>query len=127
MNSSRFCDAAIGRWGVPDPARQYANPYLALGNNPVNGIDPNGEFFEIFGLINLFTNKEAGHVDGFGSAVKAYTAGFLSAMFRPAETIAHGKITKSVAEVNGIANLLLDKVDRAKMSSKLSLAVPFRQ
>ncbi|MEC3882074.1 DUF6443 domain-containing protein, partial [Parapedobacter sp. 10938] len=32
---SRFYDPAIGRWGVPDPAQQFANPYLALGNSPV--------------------------------------------------------------------------------------------
>jgi len=68
---SRYYDATIGRWGVPDPAQQYANPYLALGNNPVNGIDPDGEFaFLITGLVNLvktaffnggldFTNKNA--------------------------------------------------------------------
>ena len=121
---SRYYDATIGRWGTPDPAQQYVNPYLALGNSPVNGVDPDGEFFEIFGLINLFTNRSAGHVDGFWSGVKAYTAGFLSAMFRPGETLAHGTITKSVAEVNGIANLVMGKVGRAKMSSKLALA-PF--
>lgn len=42
---SRMYDPAIGRWSVMDPAGQFANPYLALGNNPVIGVDPNGEFF----------------------------------------------------------------------------------
>ena len=35
----------IRRWFTPDPAEQFANPYLAMGNNPVNGTDPNGEWF----------------------------------------------------------------------------------
>src|SRR3546814_1500226 len=51
---SRFYDATTGRWSVPDPAEQYANPYLALGNNPVIYTDPNGEFaFLIKGLVDL--------------------------------------------------------------------------
>lgn len=97
---SRFYNAAAGRWGVPDPAEQFVNPYLALGNSPVNGIDPDGEFFEIFGLINLFTNKKAGHVDGFWSGVKAYSAGFISAALRPGATLAKATLATSVVHVN---------------------------
>jgi hypothetical protein len=35
-------DPVIGRWIVPDPMRQYFSPYLAMGNNPVFGVDPDG-------------------------------------------------------------------------------------
>ncbi|MCK9203943.1 MAG: hypothetical protein M0P58_05820 [Bacteroidales bacterium] len=35
-------DPQIGRWHVADPANQYFSPYLAMGNNPVNSIDPTG-------------------------------------------------------------------------------------
>jgi RHS repeat-associated protein len=38
----REYDAVIGRWLVPDPMRQYPSPYMALGNNPINKVDPNG-------------------------------------------------------------------------------------
>jgi len=38
-------DASLGRWFGTDPQNQFASPYLAMGNNPVNGIDPDGEFF----------------------------------------------------------------------------------
>lgn len=44
-HGSRMYDPAIGRWSAMDPAAQFTNPYLALGNNPVIGVDPNGEFF----------------------------------------------------------------------------------
>ena len=37
-------DPQLGRWFAPDPAEQFHNPYLAMGNNPVMYVDPNGEF-----------------------------------------------------------------------------------
>jgi hypothetical protein len=39
MYSSR-----IGRWLSVDPYAQYWSPYLAMGNNPVSRIDPDGGF-----------------------------------------------------------------------------------
>lgn len=32
----------IARWLKTDPANQYHSPYIGMGNNPVNLIDPNG-------------------------------------------------------------------------------------
>nr|WP_262898748.1 RHS repeat-associated core domain-containing protein [Dawidia soli] len=40
---SREYDPVIGRWLVPDPAGQHWSPYLAMRNNPVVSVDPNGE------------------------------------------------------------------------------------
>ena len=34
----------IGRWFAPDPYGQYHSPYLAMGNNPVSQIDPDGGY-----------------------------------------------------------------------------------
>jgi RHS repeat-associated protein len=39
---ARQYDAQLGRWHATDPARQFANPYLAMGNNWVVSIDPDG-------------------------------------------------------------------------------------
>ncbi len=39
---SRMYDPVLCRWNTPDPAQQYISPYLAMGNDPVNRIDPNG-------------------------------------------------------------------------------------
>ncbi|MEQ9425051.1 MAG: RHS repeat-associated core domain-containing protein [Cyclobacteriaceae bacterium] len=39
---ARMYDAMIGRWLSVDPARQFASPYLGMGNDPLNGIDPDG-------------------------------------------------------------------------------------
>ncbi|NQX85549.1 MAG: RHS repeat-associated core domain-containing protein [Flavobacteriaceae bacterium] len=41
----RMWDSRIGRWLSPDPYSQYFSPYLGMGNNPINGIDPDGGCF----------------------------------------------------------------------------------
>ncbi|MEO1049325.1 MAG: LamG-like jellyroll fold domain-containing protein [Bacteroidota bacterium] len=38
----RMYDAVIGRWLVRDPAFEFPSPYLALGNDPMNLVDPDG-------------------------------------------------------------------------------------
>ena len=38
----RLYDPRINRWLTTDPKGQYHSPYLAMGNNPVSRIDPDG-------------------------------------------------------------------------------------
>ncbi len=40
----RLWDSRIGRWLTTDPYGQYASPYLGMGNDPINGIDPDGGY-----------------------------------------------------------------------------------
>ena len=49
--STHTYDNQTVRWTSPDPAEQFSNPYLGIANNPVNYIDPDGEFAIIAGLI----------------------------------------------------------------------------
>ncbi len=52
---ARQYDATIGRWFATDPANQFSSPYLAMGNNPVMMIDPDGRFsFKNFIQNNTF-------------------------------------------------------------------------
>jgi RHS repeat-associated protein len=56
---ARQYDASLGRWFGVDPQDQFASPYLAMGNNPVMMVDPDGEFVVpmLFGAaISVFTN-----------------------------------------------------------------------
>lgn len=46
----REFDPIIARWLVPDPYRQYWSPYVGMGNNPINGTDPDGGFFDEWNL-----------------------------------------------------------------------------
>jgi RHS repeat-associated protein len=38
----RMFDTKIGRWISPDPYAQYHSPYMAMGNNPISFVDPDG-------------------------------------------------------------------------------------
>lgn len=38
----RLYDPRINRWITPDPYGQYPSPYLAMGNNPISRVDPDG-------------------------------------------------------------------------------------
>jgi RHS repeat-associated protein len=38
----RMYDGRVGRWMTTDPYSQYHSPYLAMGNNPISNIDPDG-------------------------------------------------------------------------------------
>lgn len=54
----RMYDAQIGRWTGVDPYDQFASPYIGMGDNPVNFIDPNGGSIggwgAIFGAVGGF-------------------------------------------------------------------------
>jgi RHS repeat-associated protein len=49
--NARFYDQQLGRWHNQDPDHQYANPYLAMGNNWPNGTDRDGKLFGYDDLI----------------------------------------------------------------------------
>lgn len=51
----RLWDSRIGRWLTTDPAGQYSSPYLGMGNNPINGADSDGGFWQELG--NWITGK----------------------------------------------------------------------
>jgi RHS repeat-associated protein len=53
----RMYDAAIGRWMGIDPYRQFASSYMGMGNNPVNGVDPDGGGVKDDILINTQTGE----------------------------------------------------------------------
>ncbi len=41
----RMYDPNLGLWFAPDPYRQVYSPYSAMGNNPINFVDPSGGIF----------------------------------------------------------------------------------
>lgn len=62
---ARLFDTNLRRFMATDPAAQYASPYNYVGNNPVNRVDPSGEFafatpmalgFIAAGLMNSYEN-----------------------------------------------------------------------
>src|SRR5690606_13900008 len=63
----RLYDPRINRWLTTDPAGQYASPYMAMGNNWMNGVDPDGGFF--FGGYKLGENGEIERISDEGDDI----------------------------------------------------------
>ena len=53
---ARYLDPMLGMWISVDPKRQYQNPYLYAGNNPIMRIDPDGNLDGNAVGLSLFVN-----------------------------------------------------------------------
>lgn|GEM_PF-2578390 len=79
----RYYDPAIGRWLSCDPAEQGWSPYVYCSGNPVNMVDPDGEFviealviayrlYQIYSLANMaYQMYDAYQHGGFGAMMNA--------------------------------------------------------
>src|SRR6185437_1586982 len=56
----RQYDAQIGRWEQQDPYDEFASPYVGMGADPVNGVDPDGGFTVGFGNLGWITGSYLG-------------------------------------------------------------------
>jgi RHS repeat-associated protein len=59
----RNFDSRLGRWLSVDPAAQYHSLYMAMGNNPISVIDPDGAwgyYNETTGEFEWLANRETG-------------------------------------------------------------------
>ena len=75
---ARMYDPATATWSVPDPAEQFSNPYLAMGNNPMVGVDPDGRFvqFIIGGTLGAIAGAQyANSVGATGLKKLGYVIG----------------------------------------------------
>jgi RHS repeat-associated protein len=106
---ARMYDGATGRWLVPDPAAQFANPYLAMGNNPVVGVDPDGQWVHILvgavvgGVMN--TIMHADQINDASDFFAAFGIGALSGAVGSA-TFGAGMIAGGAAVMQGSALVL---------------------
>lgn len=60
----RMYDSRIMRWLSPDPYGQYNSPYLAMGNDWANGVDPDGGWKSKFGAWLWKTFNGGGEIVG---------------------------------------------------------------
>lgn len=44
---ARMYDPLLARFNGIDPKSQFASPYMAMGNNPIMGVDPDGEWVQM--------------------------------------------------------------------------------
>lgn len=82
--NARQYDPALGRWLSMDPKNQFASPYLGMGNNPLIGIDPDGQFWHIVigavigGVANTVTKALQGKITNLSDGLKAFGVGALA-------------------------------------------------
>ena len=62
----RQYDAFLGRWTSIDPYKQYASPYLGMGNSPVNGVNPDGGLFGLGAVGSTLAGAGIGAALGAG-------------------------------------------------------------
>lgn len=62
---------------MPDPAEQFANPYLAMGNNPVVYVDPDGEwiFIAVGALLGAYIGGSTANGGEFNPGKWAWDSG----------------------------------------------------
>ena len=78
---ARQFDAAIGRFTSVDPQNQFMSGYVGMGNNPVMGVDPDGEWVHIVigavigGAINLGIKAYQGDINSWGDGFAAFGIG----------------------------------------------------
>lgn len=74
----RHYNPQIGRWTGSDPYDEFASPYVGMGNNPVNTVDPDGG--DILGILGEgasgFLNQAFNAAEGFvaGAAIGTLTS-----------------------------------------------------
>ncbi|HLX91558.1 MAG TPA: RHS repeat-associated core domain-containing protein, partial [Puia sp.] len=70
----RMYNPQIGRWNQQDPFDQFATPYVAMGNDPINYADPGGGISFDFGELGGITGSVFGDraLISFGGALVGY-------------------------------------------------------
>ncbi|MEM6814947.1 MAG: RHS repeat-associated core domain-containing protein [Bacteroidota bacterium] len=109
----RMYDPLIGRWLQVDPYGQYASSYLGMGNNPINRVDPDGGFDNVYqrqadGSLKQVGTQGGDHthyiLDQAGnleltmlSEITVYGNGIQAAVYRGQDEFINNSLTRSMA------------------------------
>ncbi len=68
---TRLCDVELGRFYSTDPMEQFSSPYLYAGGDPINLVDPDGEFaWGAFFLAIGISALVGGTISGFDNLAR---------------------------------------------------------
>jgi RHS repeat-associated protein len=103
----RTYDPQIGRWTTPDPYNEFASPYVGMGNDPANNVDPTGGFVDPSGIIRTIAGSikvtiTGGEIGFISSAISVGTSTLSTALTVAASTVAVfcGTFVSGVANTN---------------------------
>ncbi|MEM9859423.1 MAG: N-acetylmuramoyl-L-alanine amidase [Bacteroidota bacterium] len=94
----RMYDPVIGRWNVTDPYYEYWSPYVGMGNNSINYVDPDGG---CVGCLPL-----AASLYGTDPALKAWTGGAMILQ----EVFIYGGLNLDEDGFSQLANITKDHI-----------------
>jgi RHS repeat-associated protein len=98
---ARMYDPSLRRFYAPDPAGQFASPYLYAGNDPLRFLDPTGQ--SVFSSIgHFFKNTIVKDVIGFYVSVAEIAAGITLDVFSLGTASEVGGGTLIGAGINGL-------------------------
>ncbi|WP_458628628.1 DUF6443 domain-containing protein [Winogradskyella sp. PC D3.3] len=133
---SRMYDPSVGRWFNTDPQNQFSSPYLAMGNNPVMFIDPNGEIVPLLviagaavigGAINVAANWDRidNFWEGLGHFGTGAGTGVASVTMGPAGAVAVSTLAGALDEAiqGGDASQIFQGGVQAGIGSGIGLGV----
>ena len=99
----RMYDPVIGRWLAIDPYSQFFTPYNGMGNNPINGLDPDGGFFNpIVGSDGKFRGFDD---KGPGGEAIVYDGAFIDGMSQAAILDGGGIFFTEFASLSGMTSM----------------------
>ena len=96
---ARYYDPALGRFLSPDPARQFASPYIYAGNDPIAKADPDGRIAGIDDALELAIIAEV----SAEIAVETASSATAVAVSTGEATAAMAAAIQTEAEVSAIA------------------------
>ncbi len=130
---NRYYDPSVRRFTSEDPARDDLNWYCYCGNNPVNFVDPTGEFFDAILDFGGFLWSLYDYIKNPSIVNGAFVwSDFLSILipFVPGSYLTKsGKyIVKSVDKADSLMDTIkgLNKSEKIKILNNGSIALPYK-
>ncbi|WP_084050580.1 DUF6443 domain-containing protein [Aquimarina macrocephali] len=104
---SRMYDPSLGRWFAVDPQGQFSSPYLAMGNNPIMMVDPNGEFSFLAALVGAFVytafDAAQGNVNNWEDFFKSFGTGAAQSVFAGYDSVENAAFGAAYSQFNSVA------------------------
>ena len=102
----RLWDARIGRWLTTDPAREFASPYLGMGNNPIRLTDPDGG-----STTDYYLNLKSGSVEHHKGSADLSSIGLVKV---GGDDATFGQINNYIQGILGIEKIGINSFDTSK-------------
>jgi RHS repeat-associated protein len=125
---ARFYDPDLGLFLSHDPQRQFPSPYAYGSWNPVNGVDPDGEFFFLIPVLTVVLEAVSAILSAVQAALSALITELqpviVAAAKGAAKGAAGGLVTGSIeAVVTDDAGAILDGVKQGAIGGAITGAV----